>query len=338
LTGEQSRQTDFKGIQKMKMLIVSIIIFAVSVFVIEMLFYAYRTIHNSDRRKIRKRLKTFSSKENKDELPDILRKNVLSDVPSLNKILLFVPGPQRLDRLLRQANVQYRLGVFMLLAILIGATGFLAGSLITDNYALCVIIALSLTGMPFLYVCLKKKKRMQKFQRQLPEALELIARSLKAGHAFPSGMKLAADEFDDPLGPEFDETLNEINFGVSVPDALKNLADRVDCPDLKYFVISVILQRETGGNLAEIIENIAYIIRERFKLYGKIKTLAAEGKLSAIILCAIPFLVIIALRFTNPDYINTLFSEPAGRIMAGISAFMMAMGILVMKKMVNIKV
>jgi len=179
---------------------------------------------------------------------------------------------------------------------------------------------------------------MEKFQRQLPEALELIARSLKAGHAFPSGMKLAADEFDDPLGPEFDETLNEINFGVSVPDALKNLTDRIDCPDLKFFVISVILQRETGGNLAEIIESLSYIIRERFKLYGKVKILAAEGKLSAIILVALPFLIMIVLRFINTDYINTLLSEPAGRIMSGMAAFMMLIGILVMKKMVNIKV
>ena len=322
----------------MKIFIAFIIIFAVSIFVTEMLFYTYRTIRNPDRRKIRKRLKTFSSGKNKDGLPDILQKKLLSDVPFLNKILLRIPGPQRLDRLLQQANAQYRLGVFILLTILLALTGFFAGFLIIGNYALSIIIALSLAGIPFFYLCLKKKKRMEKFQRQLPDGLELIARSLKAGHSFPSGMKLAADEFDDPLGPEFDETLNEINFGVSVPDALKNLAHRIDCPDLKYFVISVILQRETGGNLAEIIESLAYIIRERFKLYGKVKILAAEGKLSAIILVAIPFLVLIVLRFINPDYINTLFSEPAGRIMAGMALFMMALGILVMKKMVNIKV
>ncbi len=322
----------------MKIFIAFIIIFAVSIFVTEMIFYAYRTMRNPDRKKIRKRLKTFSSGKNKAGVPDILQKKLLSDVPFLNKILLRIPGPQRLDRLLQQANSQYRLGAFILLTVFLALTGFLAGFLITGNYVLSIITAPALAGIPFFYLCLKKKKRMEKFQRQLPEGLELIARSLKAGHSFPSGMKLAADEFDDPLGPEFDETLNEINFGLSVPDALKNLADRIDCPDLKFFVISVILQRETGGNLAEIIESLAYIIRERFKLYGKVKILAAEGKLSAIILVALPFFIIIILRFINPDYINTLFSEPAGRIMAGMAAFMMALGILVMKKMVNIKV
>ena len=319
-------------------ILIAIIVFAVSIFITEMIFYAYRTILHPDRKKIRKRLKIFSSPKNKDGLPDILQKKLLSDVPVLNKIFLHIPGLQRLNRLLQQANAQYRLGVFILVIILLALTGFFAVFLITGNYVLSIIIAPALAGIPFLYLCLKKKKRMEKFQKQLPEALELIARSLKAGHSFPSGMKLAADEFDDPLGPEFDETLNEINFGVSVPDALKNLANRIDCPDLKFFVISVILQRETGGNLAEIIESLAYIIRERFKLYGKVKILAAEGKLSAIILVAIPFLLIIVLRFINPDYIDTLFSEPAGRIMAGVAAFMMALGILVMKKMVNIKI
>jgi tight adherence protein B len=319
-------------------ILIGVIIFAVSIFVIEMLFYAYKTIRDPDRKKIRKRLKTFSYKENKNELPDILQKKVLSDVPLLNKILLHVPGRQYFNRLLQQANVHYPLGFFILLTIFLAITSCCVSSLITRNKVFVVIITLLLAGTPFFYLCLKKKKRMEKFQRQLPEALELIARSLKAGHAFPSSMKMAADEFDDPLGPEFEETINEINFGVNVPDALKNLTERVNCADLKFFVISVILQRETGGNLAEIIESLAYIIRERFKLYGKIRTLAAEGKLSAIILGSLPFVVMIAIHFTSPAYIRVLFTDPAGKIILGISAFMMVIGILVMKKMVNIKV
>jgi len=317
---------------------IGIIIFAVSIFVIEILFYAYKTIRDPNRKKIRKRLKTFSYKESKNELPDILQKKLLSDVPLLNKILLHVPGRQYFNRLLQQANVHYPLGAFILLTIFLAITSYCFSYLITRNNFLAVIMTLLLAGTPFFYLFLKKKKRMAKFQSQLPEALELIARSLKAGHAFPSSMKMAADEFDDPLGTEFEETINEINFGVNVPDALKNLANRIDCPDLKFFVIAVILQRETGGNLAEIIESLAYLIRERFKLYGKIRTLAAEGKISAIILSVMPFLILIYLRFANPSYINILFSDPAGRIMAGIAAFIMLIGILVMKKMINIKV
>ncbi len=322
----------------MKSLIVFIIIFAIAVSATELFLYAYRNIRNPDRRKIQKRLGNLSSEKNAKALPDIVRKRVLSDVPFLNQILVHIPMLQRLDRLVRQANARYRPGVFILLALILGLTGFLGSSRIITNRFISIIIAGSLAGIPFFYLRLKKKKRMEKFERQLPEALEMIARSLKAGLAFPSAMKLAADEFDDPLGPEFHETLNEINFGVSVGDALKNLAGRIDCPDLKYFVISVILQRETGGNLAEIIESIAYIIRERFKFKGKIRILSAEGKISAIILTSIPFFVIIALRFLNPDYINILFSDPMGKRIVGIAVFMMVMGIIVMTKMVKIKV
>ena len=322
----------------MKILVPLIVLFVTSVFIIELFVYAYKTMRNPHRKVIQRRLKTLSSSEYANDSHDITRKRLLSKVPLLNTILLHTPGVRPLDRLLQQANVQSPLGVFILLAAVLALTGYLAGSLLTINRVIPLIIAASLVGIPFLYVTRKKKKRMDKFQKQLPEGLELIARSLRAGHAFTSGMKLAADEFDDPLGPEFTATLDEINFGVSVSDALKNLARRVDCADLRYFVVAVILQRETGGNLAEIIESIGYIIRERFKLKGKIRILSAEGKLSAIILVAIPFFVIIVLRFTSPEYINALLFEPAGRIMGAVALFMMVMGIFVMKKMINIKV
>jgi len=151
-------------------------------------------------------------------------------------------------------------------------------------------------------------------------------------------MKLAADEFDDPLGPEFEETLDEINFGISVSDALKNFSGRVDCPDLNYFVVSVILQRETGGNLAEIIEGIAHLIRERFKLQGRIRVLAAEGKLSAIILLILPFAVAVILRFINPKYITILATDPMGKVMTVVAALLMFVGVLFMKRMIDIRV
>ena len=165
-----------------------------------------------------------------------------------------------------------------------------------------------------------------------------MARSLRAGHAFSTGLKLAADEFDDPLGPEFSLTLDEINYGLGVPEALKNLVNRVDCMDLNFFVIAVILQRETGGNLAEVMENIAHLIRERFKLFGQIRTLAAEGKLSMYVLLSLPFFVAGALFISRPNYITKLFTDPVGKVMCIVALFMMLIGAIVMKRMVNIKV
>ena len=179
---------------------------------------------------------------------------------------------------------------------------------------------------------------MEKFQGQLPEALDLIARALKAGQALSGALKMVADEMDDPIGHEFDKALNEINFGVGVSEALKNLANRVDCLDLKFFIIAVVIQRETGGNLAEILENIARIIRERFKLHGRIRILAAEGKLSAIILTGLPFMAAFVLFFASPTYIQILAGDPLGRVLAGVGISLMILGIFSMKRMIAIKV
>jgi tight adherence protein B len=317
---------------------IAILTFAACVFVIEMISYAYKLMRNPDRKKIKRRLEPFSAGKYGNEGSSILRKEVLSEIPTVNRILTNIPIARRMNRFVQQANVPYTLGFFLLLMILLGSTGLFGGLMITRNPVLSISIGICLAALPLFYVGSMKKRRMQKFERQLPDALELVARALKAGHAFSSGMQLAADEFDDPLGTEFQNTLDEINFGVSVPDALKNLSIRVECPDLRYFIVSVIVQRETGGNLAEIIENLAHLIRERFKLRGRVQVLAAEGKLSGIILVAIPFLVVLALRFMNPTYIATLIEDPAGRAMAAMAVFLMVLGVLVMKKMIDIKI
>ena len=244
----------------------------------------------------------------------------------------------KVRRLLEQSGLKRPLGVFILSSALLIVLGIVGGSLITSNLLILLPGAAFLGTLPFLYIYQKKQKRMEKFQTQLPEALDLLARSLKAGHAFTGGLRMVADEFDDPIGVEFNKTLNEINFGVGVPEAMKNLTNRVDCLDLNFFVTSIIIQRETGGNLAEILENIAYLIRERFKLFGKIKILAAEGKFSAIVLVALPFFIAFAIYLLNPEYIKTLITDPFGHYLIGIGLVMMVIGIFVMRKMIMIKV
>jgi tight adherence protein B len=149
---------------------------------------------------------------------------------------------------------------------------------------------------------------------------------------------MITDEFGDPIGTEFSKVLDEINFGVSIPDALKNLGERIDCPDLKFFVVSVIIQRESGGNLAEILENIGRLIRERFALQGRIQTLAGEAKLSAYILIALPFFVALFLFFFNREYIMLLTTDPLGKRMVSLAVFLLIVGIYIMKKMIQIKV
>jgi tight adherence protein B len=322
----------------MNIIIVGIVLFVTLVFVIEMSIYAYNIIGNPDRGKTRKRLRLLSLSRYHDEIPDIVKKRLLSEIPLFNRLLYHVPGVRPFERLIRQADSQYPPGFFILLMVILAQVGFLASAIMIKTTTIALMAGFLSGILPLMYLRYKKKRRMDKFTVQLPDALDLIARSMKAGQAFTMGIGIVAEEFDDPLGTEFHETLEEVNFGMSVENAMRSLADRVDAPDLKYFAVSVILQRETGGNLAEIIESIAYLIRERFKLRGKIRSLSAEGRLSGLILVALPFAIAVAFRFVRPDYIETLFIEPAGKIMLTISAVMMAIGILLIRKIVNIKI
>jgi tight adherence protein B len=319
-------------------LVIGIAIFTTLVLLIEGSIVAVRTIHNPERKRLRRRLERLSFEQN-DSLPiDIVRKRVLSGVPWLNVLLSRTPGIESIGRMLEQANSRYSVGVFLSLSVLLALIGLLLGSLVCKNVIWQALGGVGCGIAPFLYVSYQKRQRMLKFQRQLPEALDLIARALRAGHTFQVGLKMVGEEFADPMGTEFDKTLAEINFGASVPDALKNLAGRVDCADLQFFVIAILIQRETGGNLAEIAENIANLIRKRFELQDRVRALAAEGKLSAIILFALPFFLALAISVLNPKYLGVLFTDPIGRGMAGVAAVIMVIGALVIKKMIHIRV
>ena len=217
-------------------------------------------------------------------------------------------------------------------------TAFVGGSIVSGN-SLAALMAGSMLGTaPFWVLRIKKKRRIATFQKQLPEALDLIARALKAGHAFTSGIKLAAEEFKDPLGSEFQATLDEINFGSSVSDAFKNMSNRIDCPELRFFVVSVILQRETGGNLAEIIESLSRLIRDRFKFEGKIRVLSAEGRLSAAILVVLPLVIALVINMISPNYLEPLFTDPSGKMAAVAALAGVAVGIVFIKQMIKIRV
>ncbi|MGD8668213.1 MAG: type II secretion system F family protein [Desulfobacterales bacterium] len=322
----------------MQQFIMGAIIFVLSIIIFQLIIYGYRNMRSPDRAKIRKRLRKFVYIQEGVDGSDILRKRVLSEIPFINRLLLKTPGVQKLDHLIIQANARYPMGFYILFGFFTASVGFTAGTVLAKNQLLALVFVPICGSLPFLYLKLLKQKRIEKFQKQLPDGLDLIARALKAGHAFIGGLQMAAEEFDDPLGSEFEETLDEINFGVSVSDALKNLAKRIDCNEIKYFVVGVILQRETGGNLAELVEILATLIRENFKFQGKVRTLSAEGKLSAAILVVLPFLIGLWIRFTNPEYMDLLITEPMGRIMLAVALIMMIIGIFIMKKMVEIKV
>jgi tight adherence protein B len=313
-------------------------IFITTVLIIQLVTYGVRHMRATQRVQIRRRLRKYTFVESGIEGSEILKKRVFSGIPFLNSLLRGLPGVNALDRLMAQANANYQMSFYLLLALLLALIAFLLGVHFTHNPFNGILLALILGSIPFVQLIRQRRIRAEKFKKQMPDGLDLIARALKAGHAFSGGISLAAEEFDDPLGTEFSEMLDEINFGVSVPDALKNLANRVECDEIKYFAMGVILQRETGGNLAELIQSLASLIREKFKFQGKVRVLSAEGRISAIILSVLPFLVAGWIAITNPKYLAPLIGEPFGRVILSIAGVFMIIGILILKRMVSIKV
>ncbi len=269
---------------------------------------------------------------------DLVRRVRYSEVPWLHRFLSGLNWVRAFEKALRQAGERGNAGTHVLVAALIGVCAWALATLATGSLLVGLAIGACLAPLPILRVYSRRAKRMAAFGRQLPDALDLIARALKAGNTFSGGMRMVADEFPDPLGPEFATTLDEINFGVDVDRALANLLERVDCPDLQFFVVSVNIQRETGGNLSEIVGNTASLIRERFKLYGRIRILSAEGRLSAWILLALPFAIAGIIFLINPGYMGLLFTEDLGRMLIGVNLTMMTIGALVIRKMISFKV
>ena len=195
-----------------------------------------------------------------------------------------------------------------------------------------------LPRLPFIYVYRKRRNRLRKIGVQLPDALDLISRALRAGHAFPSALQMVGEELPEPIGGEFRITHDEVNFGVSLQQAMQNLSVRVPSTDLRYFVIAVLIQRETGGNLAEVLNNLSTLIRERLKLLMKVQVLSAEGRLSAWILSILPFALAGVINVINPGFMAVLWTDVAGTKMIVAALIMMAIGTLWMRKIIRIHV
>ncbi len=321
----------------MELIIIGGGIFVATVAILELSLLGYRHLKLRERRNVKKRLNRLQNLGGPQDIK-LTRDRVLSTIPWLDRLLKTIPGLTRLKCLIEQADSEHSLGYFLLLSLLCIAVTWMLSLIFFQNLVGSVLLVASAGWLPILFLQRKRRRRIEQFQAQLPEALDLMGRALKAGHAFTSGLKLAADEFDAPLGREFQRTVDEINFGASVADALHHLAARVDCAEARFFVVAVLLQRETGGNLTEILANLAHIIRERFKLHGKIRVLSAEGRLSGIVLIVLPLLMLAWLHVSTPKYIGILFTEPAGQMAIGGAAVLMVLGTFVIKKLVTIRV
>ncbi len=249
-----------------------------------------------------------------------------------------IPNADSLARLYEQANVSIPFPQFMCIPVGLSLLGALLGLVLNLSIPAAIIGAFSLGVLPFIWLVMRKRKRIKQFLTQMPDALELVGRALRAGHGLASGLHVVAEEMAPPIADEFGRIFEEQNLGIPLEDALRGLAERVPTMEVRFFVTAVVIQRATGGDLAEILDKIGRLIRERFQILGQVQALTGEGRLSGIVLLALPPALLAFLYMTNPEYIGLLFNTPVGVKMLAGTAVLQLLGAIVIKKIVTIKV
>lgn len=295
--------------------------------------------YEDTRKEIDKRLAGLSGKDRLgDVLPAILKSQSLSDVPLLNRILSNLNFAIRVDRRLHQAGLPLKVGTFVLICLTLFAIGTTICLLLgwPPVFALAAGIALGL--FPNAVVDTRRRRRIKNFTTHFPDALEMFARSLRAGHSFAGAIELVAEEMPAPVGPEFRKVYDEQNLGVSLRQALLGMTERIDSMDVKFLVTAILVHRETGGNLAEIIDKISYVIRERFRIQGQLRIFTAQARLTGIILSLLPVGASLVIGLLNPAYLRPLWVEPIGRMMVVTAVILQVAGVLVIRKIVRIKI
>jgi len=249
-----------------------------------------------------------------------------------------LPHPAGLAKLAEQADVSLDVSRFLALSMGLAVAGAGVGAITPRGELVAPVAAVVMALLPYLWLCHRRRKRMKKFAGQLSDALELVARALRAGHPLNVGMGVVAEEMPAPIAGEFGRVIEQQGVGVSIDDALRAMGDRMPNIDLRFFVTAVLIQRQTGGDLAEILDKISYVIRERFKIYGQVQALTAEGRLSGVVLMALPLILFAVVYYINPTYVEMLFTDRMGRMMLAGAVVLQILGAVVIQKIISIRV
>jgi tight adherence protein B len=294
---------------------------------------------NAQARVLRERLSTADQIEQRKPADDLalLRDEMLSEIPALDNILRRSARVSALQELLTQGEIKTRAGNFLMLctvtAIIVALIFFRFASPMLGWVGLVIGFFL-----PYMYASYRRTKRFEDFESLFPEAIDTLARAVRAGHAFTTAIEMIANEVAEPVAGEFRKLYEEQKFGLPVRDALMNLAERVPLVDVKFFVTAVMLQRETGGNLAEILDNLSYVIRERFKIQRQVRVFTAQGRLTMLLLMGMPPLIVVVMMLTNPTFIRPLFVDKIGHVLVVLGITLQTIGYFVIRKIIRIQV
>ena len=322
------------------MFLVLFFVFLAGLFLVYALFLLTSRKSDARRRLLNDRLAEAirSSSNSTDVEVQLAREELLSEIPWLNRSLLKISVTSRLKKMIDQADLQVTVMRLVLFSLTAAALGFLAAAMISISLPIRVLFAVIAGVLPFLHVRNKRKKRLKKFLQLLPDALDLMSRGLSAGHAFTESLQMVATEMPEPIASEFRKTYDEQNLGLSLKLALENMIQRIPLLDLRMCVTAIMIQRETGGNLSELLEKVAYTIRERFRIMEDLKTLTLSSRWSAWLLCGLPIFMAIYMTLMNPQYMEVMWRDPRGHNLLFIAAVMQILGMLMVQKIMKIKI
>lgn len=312
--------------------------FLAIVMFLEGVYLTWNAYLGPEARRIERRLQAISAGGNNVAGASLIRKRLLSDVPVIERLLMGLPRIHVFDRFLMQSGMSLTVAGFLATAAILAFGGATLALVLGLQWLLVLGAALLPVALWVGFVQRRRSKRLQLIEHQLPDTLDLMARAMQAGHAFSSALRMVGTEGPQPIAQEFQLAFDEINFGIPAERALAHLSARVKSRDLSFFVVAVVIQRETGGNLAEILTAIAGLIRERQKLIGTIRVLSAEGRISAWILTIMPFALALAITIVNKDFISRLWTDPLGVRMVAFAFVLMMLGVFWMWRLVKIRV
>ena len=328
------------------MQIVVIILVFVTVAALTFAVAMFLDQRSAQARLLRERLASVDRAAEREPSPELalLRDEMLSQFPAIDNLLRRSERMTNIQHFLEQANLKVRAGNLLIYcvvsAIAMGAVGLMVATSLPPNQGLLfAMLGVVLGGvLPFSYASYRRTKRFQRFEELFPDAIDTLARAVRAGHAFTTALELIAHEIAEPVAGEFRMLFEEQKFGLPVRDALMNLTERMPLVDVKFFVTAVMLQRETGGNLAEILDNLSYVIRERFKIMRQVRVYTAQGRLTMMLLMGLPPLIVVIMLMTSPQFIRPLFADPIGHTLIVSGIVLQTLGYFVIRNIIRIQV
>jgi tight adherence protein B len=317
-----------------------ILAFSLLIFLAVVMAFVAMVVHRGGEgsRQLSKRLQDLSHRGGGKAAVEVMRDSRYSSIPWVDEALHRINLGQRLELMLYQAGMTMRVGALVLITAGFAIGGYFLGLLFAHRIAPAFMFMAAAAPLPYFYVSFKKGKRMRAFSEEFPDALDLLVSALRAGLSFSAAMQIVAEESPEPVRSEFAVVVEEQSLGLDFRETMANLTKRVDSLDLRFFVTAVILQRDTGGNLAEILENTANLIRDRFRILGDIKTFTAQGRLTGAILFCLPVSIGLFMFVMTPDYFKPMIENEAGRMALYFAGFLQVLGALAIKKIVDIKV